>query len=147
MRLAGATGDINHPEYKVSKQIPLITDIYSTFADKDLPSTGIDSKEIDRPAINNDPFTYAIKIGSLQDKGLSPVFSPDEIIILSPMETVVNNDKAIVKLKNGKILFRVMQFKDYDIELISVNPQHPSIVIPAKNLVFAHKVVGSQGKR
>jgi len=143
MKLSGVLGDINHPEYKVSKYIPLISDIHSTFSDTDLPVIGNTDKKIERPAGNSDPFSYAVKVGSLQDKSMSPVFSPDEIIILSPMETVVNNDKSIVKLKNGKILFRVLQFKDYDIELISINSQHPSITIPARNLVFAHKVIGS----
>ncbi len=143
MKFSGVIGDLNHPEYMISKHIPLISDIHAAFADKVLPVTGLDDNMIDRPAGNNDPFTYAVKISSLQDKSMSPVFSPDETIILSPMETVVNNDKAVIKLKNGKILFRVMQFKDYDIELISINPQIPSTTIPAKNLVFAHKVIGS----
>jgi transcriptional regulator with XRE-family HTH domain len=143
MKLSGVVGDINHPEYKVPELIPLIADIHAAFADNDLPVTTTADKKIPRPAGDRDPFSYAVKVGSLQDKSMSPVFSPEEIIFLSPMETVINHDKVIVKLKNGKILFRVMRFKDDDIDLMGANPQHPLITVPSKDLVFAHKVIGS----
>ena len=143
MSSGSVMGDIGHPEYKVNETIPLITNISKAFSNNDLPQISNSDQRIHRPSSNKDPFSYAVKVGSLDDTSMIPVFSPEEIIILSPMETVVNNDKAIVKLKNGKILFRLMQFKDYNIELISANPNFDSITIPANDLVFAHKVIGS----
>jgi transcriptional regulator with XRE-family HTH domain len=143
MRGETLIGDIGHPAYKVNEAIPIINDIEEAFSDNDLPLITVSDERIDRPKGNKDPFAYALKIGTLHDKSMIPVFSPQEIIILSPMETVMNNDKAIIKLSNGSILFRVMHFKEYDIELISANPSYPSITVSSSELVFAHKVIGS----
>lgn len=55
----------------------------------------------------------------------------------------MNNDKAIIKLKDGRILFRVIQFHDGNIELIAANSQHPSINVLSSDILFLHKVVSS----
>ena len=143
MKSIGMTNDVNHPQYIAHQQIPLIKNIVEAFKDTDLPSRSISSEKVNRPEGNRDPFAYALQIKSLNDDSMMPFFSPEEIIIVSPLETVLNNDKAIIKLKNGNILFKVIQFYDNDIELINANPKYPSTRISSNNLVFAHKVIGS----
>ena len=143
MRSTGVTNDVSHPEYIANQQIPLIKNIVEAFKDNDLPLRSFSSEKVNRPEGNKDPFTYALQIKSLNDDSMMPFFSPEEIIIVSPLETVLNNDKAIIKLKDDRVLFKVLQFKDNQIELISANPKIPSINIPANELIFAHKVIGS----
>jgi len=147
MRSTGMTNDVNHPEYITNQQIPLIKNIVEAFKDTDLPTRSLSSEKVNRPEGNKDPFAYALQIKSLNDDSMMPFFSPEEIIIISPLDTVLNNDKAIIKLNNGSILFKVIQFHDNDIELINANPKYPSTRISASDLVFAHKVIGSLGKR
>ncbi|GEM_PF-1390237 len=147
MRSIGMTNDVNHPEYITNQQIPLIKNIVEAFKDTNLPTRSLSSEKVNRPEGNRDPFAYALQIKSLNDDSMMPFFSPEEIIIISPLDTVLNNDKAIIKLKNGSILFKVIQFHDGDIELINANPKYPSISISTGDLVFAHKVIGSLGKR
>ena len=147
MRSIGMTNDVNHPEYITNQQIPLIKNIVEAFKDTDLPTRSLSSEIVNRPEGNRDPFAYALQIKSLNDDSMMPFFSPEEIIIISPLDTVLNNDKAIIKLKNGSILFKVIQFHDNDIELINANPKYPSTRISTSDLVFAHKVIGSLGKR
>lgn len=143
MKSTGTMGDIGHPEYKVNESIPLIDDLSDAFTDNDLPVMTISDQRIDRPAGNKDPFLYAVKIGTFNDDSMIPFFSPDEIVIASPLDNVMNNDKAIIKLKDGRILFRVIQFHDGNIELIAANSQHPSINVLSSDILFLHKVVSS----
>ncbi|MCD6446960.1 MAG: helix-turn-helix domain-containing protein [Candidatus Marinimicrobia bacterium] len=143
MRSTGVTNDVSHPEYIANQQIPLIKNIVEAFKDNDLPLRSFSSEKINRPEGNKDPFAYALQIRSLNDDSMMPFFSPEEIIIVSPLETVLNNDKAIIKLKDDRVLFKVLKFKDNQIELISANPKIPPINIPANELIFAHKVIGS----
>jgi transcriptional regulator with XRE-family HTH domain len=143
MRSTGMTNDVNHPEYITNQQIPLIKNIAEAFKDTDLPTRSLSSEKVNRPEGNKDPFAYALQIKSLNDDSMMPFFSPEEIIIISPLDTVLNNDKAIIKLKNGSILFKVIQFHDNDIELINANPKYPSTRISSSDLVFAHRVIGT----
>lgn len=85
MKSTGTMGDIGHPEYKVNESIPLIDDLSDAFTDNDLPVMTISDQRIDRPAGNKDPFLYAVKIGTFNDDSMIPFFSPDEIVIASPL--------------------------------------------------------------
>ncbi len=147
MKATGLTNDVAHIDYVTKQQIPLIKNIHGAFKDQDFPLSASSEEKINRPEGNKDLFAYALQIKSLHDDSMMPFFSPEEIIIVSPLETVLNNDKAIIKLKNDKILFRVIQFHDDDIKLINANPKYPSTHIPGSDLVFAHKVIGSLGKK
>lgn len=100
---------------------------------------------VPRPEGCKDPNAYALQISSVNGDSMMPFFRPTEVVIASPMQTVVNNDKAIVKLRDGRIMFKVIRFKDDHIELISANPEYKTIIVPSTELVFAHKVVGSWG--
>ena len=43
-------------------------------------------------------------------------------------------------------MFKIIKYKNGKVKLHSANPEYDTIVVPAKELVFAHKVVGSWGK-
>lgn len=143
MKASGVINDISHIDYKIKEQIPLIKNIDIAFTGQDFPLSASSDEKVNRPEGNKDLFAYALQIKSLNDDSMMPFFSPEEIIIVSPLETVLNNDKAIIKLRNGNILFKVIQFHDNDIELINANPKYPSTRISADEVIFAHKVIGS----
>jgi phage repressor protein C with HTH and peptisase S24 domain len=147
MKASGTTNDIPHINYVTKQQIPLIKDIKEAFKNQDFPLSTSSEEKINRLEGNKDLFAYALQIKSLHDDSMTPFFHPEEIIIISPLETVLNNDKAIIKLKDGRILFKLIQFHEDDIELVNANPQYPSIRVSAEDVVFAHKVIGSQGKK
>ncbi len=147
MKATGTTNDVSHIDYVTKQQIPLIKNIHESFKDHNFPLCVSSEEKINRPEGNKDLFAYALQIKSLHDNSMTPFFHPEEIIFVSPLETVLNNDKVIIKLKDGRILFKVIQFHDNEIELINANPQFPSTRILAKELVFAHKVIGSMGMK
>lgn len=143
MKLEEHVGESVH-DYPSKNEIPVISNPIAVFKNRLFPEIGLSPDSLPRPENNQDPFAYAIKIKSLKDEGMSPIFHPDEYVVISPLETVMNNDKAIIKLKDGRILFRVVQFKDYTIDLIPANTNFNKETIPAEELVFAHKVIASQ---
>lgn len=116
------------------------------FDDVNVPRIQEAEEFIPRPEGCKDPNAYALRISLLNGDSMMPFFRPTEVIIASPMETVVNNDKAIVKLRDGRVLFKVIRFREDHIELISANPAYKPIMVPSTDLVFAHKVIGSWGK-
>lgn len=142
MKFSGMIND-DVRDYPAKPSIPLLTNISLIFRNKNLPSLANTVESLPRPEGCDDPLAYALRIKSLNDEGMMPFFHPEEIIIVSPMETVLNNDKAIIKLRDERILFKVLQFHDDEIELINANPKYPSVRIPSDDVVFAHKVIGS----
>ena len=132
------------PDYPSKNDIPILTNLNAVFKNGILPDVNLAPDTLPRPENNQDPFTYAVQLKTLKDNGMSPVFHPDEYLIVSPLETVLNNDKAIVKLKDGRIIFRVVQFKDYTLDLIPANVDFKKESIPSEDLLFAHKVIASQ---
>ncbi|MEA2077614.1 MAG: S24 family peptidase [Candidatus Marinimicrobia bacterium] len=142
MKTMGVANDVSHPLYVINKHIPLID--LNHIGDLDyLTEKNEFSDKVLWPMLNKDPYAYALKVKILNDSSMIPFFSPEEIIIVSPIETVMNNDKAILKLKDGRILFKVLQFKGDDIELVSANPKYQGTKISSSELLFAHKVIGS----
>lgn len=131
------------PKYPSKNDIPILTNPIAVFKNNILPEVTLSPNTLPRPEKNQDPFAYAVQIKSLKDDGMSPIFHPEEYILLSPLETITNNDKALIKLKDGRMLFRLIQFNDYNIDLISVNPKFKQETISSEKLIFAHKVIGS----
>ena len=136
--------------FKVKGKIPLVGETAagpgSIYSDNDMPRLNEATEFIPRPANIKDPLAYAVRISSINGDSMFPAYKPQEILIVSPTATVVNNDKVVAKLKDGQIMFKIYKCSGDNIELISVNPAYEPIIIPATDLVFAHKVVGSWGK-
>lgn len=143
MKLSGVTNDAEQPDYIVGEQIPLLKDLHQAFDPHGIPRFPFSSQKVSRPEENSDPFAYAVRISTLNDNSMIPFFSPDEIIIASPLDTLMNNDKAIIKLKDGRLLFRVIQYDKQDVRLMSANPDSPVFNISKSDILFAHKIVGS----
>lgn len=136
--------------FKIKGKIPLVGETAagpgSIYSDNDMPRLNEATEFIPRPANIKDPLAYAVRISSINGDSMFPAYKPQEILIVSPTATVLNNDKVVVKLKDGQIMFKIYKCAGDNIELISVNPAYKPIVIPATDLMFAHKVVGSWGK-
>jgi len=116
------------------------------YDDHNIPNINQAEEYIPRPEGLKDPMAYALEISSLNGDSMMPYFRPEEMIIASPLSTAFDNDKVIAKLRDGRVMFKIIKFKNDTIELHSANPEYDTIVVPAKDLVFAHKVVGSWGK-
>ena len=101
---------------------------------------------IPRPEGLKDPMAYALLISSINGDSMMPYFKPQDTVIASPMATVVENDMVIAKLKDGRVMFKLIKYKNGNVELHSANPDYETIVIPSTDLIFAHKVVGVIGK-
>ncbi len=136
--------------FETKGEIPLIGETaagYDGFYnDNDTPRISEATEFIPRPMNIKDPLAYAVRISSLNGDSMSPAFKPEEILIVSPMATVFNNDKAIIKLNDGQIMFKIYHCAGDHVELISLNPAYPLKSVKPTDMVFAHKVVGSWGK-
>lgn len=116
------------------------------YDDHNVPNINQAEDYIPRPEGLKDPMAYALQISSINGDSMMPYFKPEEMVIASPMATVMENDKVIAKLRDGRVMFKIIKYKNGNVELHSANPEYDTIVVPAKELVFAHKVVGSWGK-
>lgn len=132
-----------HRSYKVMPTIPLLSNLEQSFNEGIFPLASSQDQEIPNPESCRDPLAYALKVSSLESESMTPFFQSDEIIIVSPSETVMSNDKAVIKLKNGHFLFRVIYIEGTQIRLISANPDYKIMEMDKSNILFAHKVIGT----
>lgn len=133
--------------FKFEGKIPLIgttaAGIGSVFNDNDIPKLNEATEFIPRPMNIKDPLAYALRISTINGDSMYPSFKPHEVLIVSPVAPVFNNDKVIVKLKDGQVMFKIYKCKEDHIELHSVNPAYKPVVITSRDLALMHKVMGS----
>ncbi len=133
--------------FRFEEKIPLIgttaAGIGSIFNDNDIPKLNEATEFIPRPMSIKDPLAYALRISAINGDSMYPSFKPHEVLIVSPVAPVFNNDKVIVKLKDGQVMFKIYKCYEDHIELHSVNPAYKPVLITSRDLALMHKVVGS----
>lgn len=151
-------GSMKSDDYVLKESFPVETDgvipvlgIASAgpdgfYDENNVPVLNYAEEFVPRPKDIKDPMAYALRISVLNGDSMMPYFKPEEIVIASPMATVVDNDKVIAKLRDGRVMFKLIRFRNHQVELHSANPDYETIKIPNIDLLFAHKVVGSWGK-
>ena len=139
MKTMGLANDVSHPLYVTKTPIPIID---NHIGDPDFLIKHKDNYDnFMWPMLDRDPYAYALKVKTLNDESLAAKYSPERLIIVSPIENKMNDDRVIVKLKDGSILFRIIQYSGNEVKLKSIKPDVPEITVSLDKIVFAHKVI------
>lgn len=96
---------------------------------------------VTRPYDLKDITAYGLRIDKVNGDSMMPMFRPGDIVIASPVATVLNNDMVIVKLCEGEVMFKIVEFSGDNIRLYSLNPRHDSIKVSSDDICIMHKVV------
>lgn len=83
--------------------------------------------------------SYALEVSG---DSMLPLFRDGDVVIVSPAEQVRRGDRVVVRTGDGEVLAKVLKRETAkQIELQSLNPDHPDRVIERKNVVSMHRIM------
>ena len=111
------------------------------FDDAGFPA-GTGWRDVDGPDVGDDT-AYALEIAG---NSMRPAFRPGDVVIVSPEAPVRRGDRVVAKTLEGEVMAKeVVRRTKRQLELRSVNADHPDPVIAANDLLWMHRIVwGSQ---
>lgn len=131
---AGAGGGRHYPVIGLAK-----AGSEGYFDDAGYPA-GAGWNEVDGPDVGDDS-AYALEISG---NSMRPTFRPGNIVIVSPTATIRRGDRVIVKTRNGEVMAKeIVRRTKRQVELRSVNKEHPDPIIPARQVQWMHRIVWS----
>ena len=99
---------------------------------------GIGWRDVEGPDIG-DYSAYALEITG---NGLRPAFRPGDVVIVSPAATIRRGNRVIVKTIEGEIMAKeIVRRTKRQLELRSVNSDHPDPVVATENVAWMHRIV------
>jgi phage repressor protein C with HTH and peptisase S24 domain len=97
---------------------------------------GFDLIELPSRAGDN---SYALKV---QGDSMLPLYRDGDVLIVEPGARVGKGDRVVVKTDSGEVMAKVLARQSpKEIELQSINPDHPDRVIPAKDVEWLARIV------
>lgn len=107
------------------------------FDDAGFPA-GTGWRDIEGPDIG-DESAYALEIAG---DSMWPVYRPKDIVIVSPQAQIRRGDRVILKTTDGEVMAKeVVRRTKRQVELRSVNEDHPDPVIAAADVLWMHRIV------
>ena len=109
------------------------------FDDAGFP-TGKGWDEIGFPAMS-DEHAYALEISG---DSMTPIFRDGDIIIVSPAAPVRRGDRIVLKTRKGEVMVKELKRQSAkQVELKSLNPDHPERTVATGDVVWMARVVWS----
>jgi phage repressor protein C with HTH and peptisase S24 domain len=127
----------------VAKSMPLLgltqANTGGFFDDTGFP-TGKGWDEIGFPAMS-DEHAYALEISG---DSMTPVFRDGDIIIVSPAAPVRRGDRIVLKTRKGEVMVKELKRQSAkQVELKSLNPDHPERTVATSDVAWMARVVWS----
>ena len=86
----------------------------------------------------DDP-VYALKVAG---SSMLPVFRHGDILFISPSAPVRVGDRIVLKTKDGDVFVKVLKRRTTRrMELHAVNPEHPDVAIPLRDVDWTARIV------
>ena len=131
-RPAGATTGRRYPVIGLAK-----AGTKGFFDDAGFPA-GNGWRDIEGPDVGDDS-AYALEISG---NSMRPAFRPGDVVIVSPESQIRRGDRVIVKTSAGEVMAKeIVRRTKRQLELKSVNADHPDPVIAATDLLWMHRIV------
>jgi phage repressor protein C with HTH and peptisase S24 domain len=109
------------------------------FDDSGLPA-GKGWDEIGFPAVA-DEHAYALEISG---DSMAPAYRDGDIIIVSPAAPVRRGDRIVLKTRKGEVMVSELKRQSAkQVELKSLNPDHPERTVPTSDVAWMARVVWS----
>jgi phage repressor protein C with HTH and peptisase S24 domain len=94
--------------------------------------------EVSLPEIS-DPNAYALEISG---ESMEPVFRDGDLVIVSPAAPVRRGDRVVVRTRKGEVMAKELQRRSAKrVELLSLNPAHPSYSFELADIAWLHRIV------
>ena len=111
----------------------------SYFDESGLPA-GKGWDEIGFPAVA-DEHAYALEISG---DAMAPAYRDGDIIIVSPAAPVRRGDRIVLKTRKGEVMVKELKRQSAkQVELKSLNPEHPERIVPTGDVAWMARVVWS----
>jgi phage repressor protein C with HTH and peptisase S24 domain len=82
---------------------------------------------------------YALEVSG---DSMLPLYRDGDVLIVEPGARVAKGDRVVVKTGSGEVMAKVLARQGTkEIELQSINPDHPDRVIPAKDVEWLARIV------
>ncbi|MDB5560227.1 MAG: DNA-binding protein [Enterovirga sp.] len=103
-----------------------------------MPTGGPGWEEIEFPEFANER-VFALEV---QGDSMRPLYREGDIIIVSPSAPVRRGDRVVVRTKDGEVMAKELKRKTQrNIELSSINPEHPDRVLPLSEVDWMARVI------
>jgi len=107
------------------------------FDDAGYPA-GTGWRDVEGPDVG-DESAYALEITG---NSMRPVFRPGDVVIVSPAATIRRGDRVIVRTTGGEVMAKeIMRLTKREIELRSVNADHPDPAFAVHDIAWMHRIV------
>ena len=82
---------------------------------------------------------YALKV---QGDSMLPLYRDGDVLVVRPEASVRKGDRVVVKTSSGEVMAKVLARRTpSEIELLSLNPEHPSRQFSAKEIEWVARIV------
>ncbi len=86
-----------------------------------------------------DPNAYALEISG---DSMEPVFRDGDLVIVSPAAPIRRGDRVVVRTRDGGVMTKQLQRRSARrVELLSLNPAHPSYSFELVEIAWMHRIV------
>lgn len=86
-----------------------------------------------------DPNAYALEIAG---ESMEPVFRDGDVVIVSPAAPLRRGDRVVVRTRKGEVMAKQLQRRSARrVELLSLNPAHPSYSFELTEIAWVHRIV------
>lgn len=94
--------------------------------------------EVELPQ-TGDSHAYALAISG---NSMEPVYREGDRIVVSPAAPVRVGDRVVARAANGSVMAKLLTRRTATrIELASLNPEYPSLVFAASDIVWLHRII------
>jgi len=94
--------------------------------------------EVELPGMA-DEGAYALEVSG---ESMMPLYRHGDIIIVSPAAQIRRGDRIVLRTKDGEVMAKVLKRRTTrEMELASLNPDHPERTIPAKEVDWIARIL------
>lgn len=105
---------------------------------EDAYPVGHGMEQIWRPHDVVDPRAFGVKVDG---DSMTPVFRHGDTVVVCPQKQVVNGDEVVARLRDGRVVVKVIRYLNGHVLLESYNTSHEPIFAERDQVEFAYKIV------
>jgi phage repressor protein C with HTH and peptisase S24 domain len=108
------------------------------FTDDGMPTGGPGWEEVEFPDLSNEK-VFALEV---QGDSMEPLYRDGDVLIVSPSANVRKGDRVVVRTTKGEVTAKELKRRTAkNIELRSLNPEHPDRILPAGEVAWMARVM------
>ena len=94
--------------------------------------------EVAVPGFGDDE-SYALEVTG---DSMLPLYRDGDTIIVSPTAQIRRGDRVVVRTREGEVMAKILKRRTAtEVELASLNPEHPDRVVPLADLVLLARII------